>query len=127
MAAAVYFARTGAGKKEIAAYITRTFGYDLERTLDQIRLGYAFYEICQKSVPEAIITFLEGRDYLDVIRKAVTLGGDSDTIACMAGAIAEPFFGMPEPCKQETMRRLVPPLRAIVCNFQAFYWAQWQA
>lgn len=125
VAAAVYLARTGAGKKEIAAYITRTFDYDLDRTLDQIRPGYAFYEICQKSVPEAIIAFLEGKDYLDVIRKAVTLGGDSDTIACMAGAIAEPFFGMPEPCKQEAMRRLDSPLRSIVCDFQTFYGSHW--
>lgn len=76
-------------------------------------------------MPEAIIAFLEGKDYLDVIRKAVTLGGDSDTIACMAGAIAEPLFGMPERSKQEAMRRLDSPLWTIICDFQTFYWSHW--
>ena len=121
IAAAVFLARAGASKENIANYITKTFQYDLSRKLDQIRPQYGFYEICQKSCPEAIITFLEGENYEDVIRKAVSLGGDSDTIACMAGAIAEPFFGMPEEFKKETLSRLDNPLREIADEFRSFY------
>ena len=106
IAAAIYLARTGSSKKEIASYITETFGYDLSRTLDEIRPGYKFWAICQKSCPEAIIAFLEGESFEDVIRKAVSLGGDSDTIACMAGGIAEAYYGMPEEFRKEEMRRL---------------------
>ncbi len=96
IAAAIFLARTGHTKEEIKQYISDVFHYDLNRTLDEIRPGYYFQEICQKSVPEAIIAFLEGSSYEDVIRKAVTLGGDSDTIACMAGAIAEAYYRFPD-------------------------------
>ena len=121
IASAIFLARAGKEKDEIAGYITDTFGYDLDRRLDEIRPGYRFYEICQKSVPEALIAFLEGRDYEDVIRKAVSLGGDSDTIACMAGAVAEAFYGMPEEYKEEALARLDTPMRGIVHDFRAFY------
>lgn len=117
VAAAIFLARTGSSKDEIIRYITGEFGYDLTRTLDEIRPCYGFYEICRKSVPEAIIAFAEGEDYEDVIRKAVSLGGDSDTIACMAGAIAEAYFGMPEEFKEEALSRLDKPMRAIVHDF----------
>lgn len=121
IAAAVFLARAGASKEDIANYITKTFQYDLNRTLDEIRPEYCFYEVCQKSCPEAIIAFLEGESYEDVIRKAVSLGGDSDTIACMAGAIAEAFFGMPEEYKKETLSRLDKPLKEIADDFRSFY------
>ena len=117
IAAAIFMARTGATKGEIKEYISDTFDYDLSRTLDEIRPGYAFYEICQKSVPEAIIAFLEGNDYEDVIRLAVSLGGDSDTIACMAGSIAEAFYGMPDEYKEEVMNRLPEPMQGIANDF----------
>jgi ADP-ribosylglycohydrolase len=117
IAAGIFLARTGSDKEHIRKFITEKFDYDLTRTLDEIRPGYAFYEICQKSVPEAIIAFLEGNSYDDVIRKAVSLGGDSDTIACMAGAIAEPYFGMPEPMKKDVLWRLDEEERQIVWNF----------
>lgn len=120
VSAAIFLARDGADKKLIADYITGTFGYDLSRTLDQIRPGYQFYETCQKSVPEAIIAFEEGENFEDVIRKAVSLGGDSDTIACMAGAIAEAYFGMPEELKEAAIERLDMPMRDIVTDFVSF-------
>ena len=118
VAAAIFLARSGADKAEIKRYIEETCDYDLDRTLDEIRPGYAFYEICQKSVPEAVIAFLEGENYEDVIRRAVSLGGDSDTIACMAGSIAEAYFGMPEEYKEEALSRLDKPMRRIVYDFR---------
>lgn len=120
VASAIYLARTGHSKDEIKAYIEREFGYDLNRTCDEIRPTYRMNETCQSSVPEAIIAFLEGTDFEDVIRTAVSLGGDSDTIACMAGAIAEGFYGIPEELKQECRRRLTPDLLAILEEFESF-------
>lgn len=121
VAACIFLSRTVGEKMYIRNYVTDTFGYDLNRTLDEIRPGYAFYEICQKSVPEAIIAFLEGGSYEDVIRKAVSLGGDSDTIACMAGAAAEPFFGMPETLKLAAFGKLDREEREIVLRFADLY------
>ena len=117
VASAIFLARTGSSKEDIIRYVSDTFGYDLTRTLDEIRPGYSFYEICQKSVPEAITAFYEGNDYEDVIRKAVSLGGDSDTIACMAGAIAEAYYGMPDEFREEALSRLDGPMREIVYEF----------
>ena len=121
VAAAIFLGRAGWRKEKIAEYITRTFDYDLSRTLDEIRPGYGFNATCQGSVPEAIIAFMEGKDFEDVIRKAVSLGGDSDTIACMAGAIAEAYYGMPEEYRKETLNRLDDTLRKIVCEYKDFY------
>ena len=121
IAAAVFLARTGADKAMIRSFITRKFGYDLNRILDDIRPGYAFYETCQQSVPEAMIAFLEGTSYEDVIRKAVTLGGDSDTIACMAGAIAEAYYPMPQQYREEALLRLDTPLRQIAEQYHRYY------
>ena len=120
IASAIFLARAGAAKEQIADYITGKFGYDLSRTLDQIRPDYRFHVTCQRSCPEAVIAFLEGTGYEDVIRKAVSLGGDSDTIACMAGGIAEAFYGMPETYKEEALSRLHPPMRDIVYSFRSF-------
>ena len=92
IASAIFLARTGKEKKEIREYIEGRFEYDLGRTLDEIRPQYRFDETCQGSVPEAIIAFLESTDYEDAIRKAVSLGGDADTLACMAGGIAEAYY-----------------------------------
>ena len=92
-AAAVYMARWGKTKDEIKKYIEANFQYDLDRKLDDIRPGYKFDVSCQGSVPEAIIAFLESTDYENAIRLAVSLGGDSDTIACITGGIAEAFYG----------------------------------
>mgnify|MGYP000004283391 FL=1 len=121
IAAAVFLARTGTDKAAIRSFIARKFGYNLSRTLDAIRPGYAFYETCQQSVPEAILAFLEGTSYEDVIRKAVTLGGDSDTIACMAGAIAEAYYPMPQQYREDALLRLDAPLRCIAEQYHRFY------
>lgn len=117
-ATAIFLARTGKSKEEIKSYIEKTFDYDLSRTLDEIRKDYGFYAICQKSVPESIIAFLEGTDYEDVIRKAVTLGGDSDTIACIAGGIAEAYYGLPLSFREEALQRLDDELRSIAIGFE---------
>jgi len=92
-AAAIFLARTGNNKASIKAYIQNTFGYDLELTLDQIRPTYSFDVSCQGSVPQAITAFLESSDFEDGIRNAVSIGGDSDTIACITGGIADAFYG----------------------------------
>lgn len=94
IAAAIFLARTLATKKEIRTYIESTYGYNLSRTCDEIRLTYSFNESCQGTVPQAIIAFLDSVDFESAIRLAVSLGGDSDTLACITGGIAEAFYGM---------------------------------
>jgi len=91
-AAAIFLARNGSGKADIKKYIQDTFGYDLERRIDDIRQVYRFNETCQKTVPESIIAFLESDDYESAIRLAISIGGDSDTVACITGGIAEAFY-----------------------------------
>ena len=116
-ASAIFLARTGRGKDEIRQYIVREFGYDLSRSCDQIRPEYYHTESCQKTVPEAITAFLEGEDFEDVIRTAVSLGGDCDTLTCIAGSIAEAFYGVPEPLKAECMIRLPKDMAEILIRF----------
>lgn len=117
VASAIYLARMGKGKEEIRDYIVREFHYDLSRTCDQIRPAYGHVEICQKTVPEAITAFLEGIDFVDVIRTAVSLGGDCDTLTCIAGSMAEAFYGVPETLKDECRKRLPEDLLAVVDRF----------
>ena len=102
IAAAVFLARTVRSKTEIRQFVEENF-YALDFTLDEIRPYYAFDETCQGSCPQAIEAFLEGDSFEDVIRKAISLGGDSDTIAAMAGAIAEAYFGIPEEMRQKAL------------------------
>ena len=111
-AAAIFLARTGHSKPEIKWYVEQTFGYDLSRTCDEIRPYYCHVETCQQTVPEAIIAFLESTDFEDALRNAVSLGGDSDTLACITGGIAEAFYGMPSELQQETLKRLPEEMRA---------------
>ncbi len=116
-ASAIYLARTGSTKPEIKAYIEEHFGYDLSRTCDRIRPHYRHVETCQETVPEAITAFLEGESFEDVIRTAVSLGGDCDTLTCIAGSIAEGFYGVPEHLKQECRSRLPKELRKVLERF----------
>lgn len=95
VASAIYLARTGTPKPEIKDYIEKAFGYDLSRSCDEIRPNYRHVASCQETVPEAITAFLEGHSFEDVIRTAVSLGGDCDTLTCIAGAMAEAFYGVP--------------------------------
>ena len=110
-------ARSGSTKDEIKEYITWEFGYDLSRTCDEIRPTYHHVESCQQTVPEAITAFLEGNSFEDVIRNAVSLGGDCDTLTCIAGGIAEAFYGVPEDLKQECEKRLPEDMCSVLKCF----------
>ena len=104
-AAAIWLARNGRSKAEIKEYIEKTYGYDLDRTWEFLNKNYGWDSSCQGTVPEAIIAFLESTDFEDAIRKAVSMGGDSDTLACITGGIAEAFYGeIPEEMILETKR-----------------------
>jgi ADP-ribosylglycohydrolase len=117
-ALAVYLARTGATKEDICGEITKGFGYDLGRSLAQIRLGYSFNESCQGTVPEAIIAFLESESWEDAVRNAISLGGDSDTLACITGGIAEAFYGpVPEYIRAKVRDILTDDLWTITEQF----------
>lgn len=116
-ASAIYLARTGSTKAEIKVYIEANFHYDLSRTCDEIRPAYRHVETCQETVPEAITAFLEGDSFEDVIRTAVSLGGDCDTLTCIAGSMAEAFYGVPEDLKQECRARLPAELASVLNRF----------
>lgn len=113
-AAAIYLARIGKSKPEIKQYIASTFSYDLDRTCDEIRPNYHFDESCQGTVPEAIIAFLDSTDFEHAIRLAVSLGGDSDTLACITGGIAEAFYGVPEDIQKEVEKMLPEEFNEII-------------
>ena len=117
-ASAIFLARTGSTKEEIKAYIEDNFGYDLSRSCDEIRPNYHHVETCQETAPEAITAFLEGESFEDVIRTAVSLGGDCDTLTCIAGGIAEGFYGVPEDLKQECRNRLPKELLDVLNKFE---------
>lgn len=115
VAGCIFLARSGATRGALREFATARYGTRMERTLEQIRPTYRFDVSCVGSVPEAILAFLESSDFEDALRNAVSLGGDSDTQACIAGAIAEGFYGgVPEPIASETLRRLDPGLRTVV-------------
>lgn len=105
-AAAIFLSRKGKSKDEVKRYIEEKYGYDLSRSLSHIRPNYSFNESCQKTVPEAIIAFLESVDFEDAIRNAISLGGDSDTLAAITGSIAEAAYGIPEVIKEKTFSYL---------------------
>ena len=117
-ASAIFMARNGSSKEEIKKYIENEFHYDLNRTLDEIRPSFHMDETCQKTVPEAIIAFLEARDFEDAIRNAVSLGGDTDTLGAITGSIAEAYFGISETLISECRNRINKDMRDIV---DAFY------
>ena len=116
-AAAIFMARNGSSKEEIKRYIIEEFDYDLSRTCDEIRPTYCHTELCQQTVPEAITAFMEGSDFEDVIRTAVSLGGDCDTLTCIAGSIAEAYYGVPDELKEETKTRIESDMRTVLESF----------
>jgi ADP-ribosylglycohydrolase len=117
-AAAIFLARTGSSKEEIRRYIEETFEYFLDETMADLRPTYGFDVSCQGSVPQSIIAFLESSSYEDAIRNAISLGGDADTMACIAGGIAEAFYGgVPEDIRLQTLRLLDERLRVVVEEF----------
>ena len=117
-ASAIFLARTGHSKADIKAYIEQEFSYNLNRTCDEIRPAYFHVESCQETVPEAITAFLEGNDFEDVIRTAVSLGGDCDTLTAIAGSIAEGFYGVNDRLKAECKKRLDSRLLEAVERFE---------
>jgi len=122
VAAAVFLAGKGASKEELKEYISRTFAYNLEQTLEEIRPHYRFDVSCQGSVPQSIIAFLESEDFEDAVRKAVSLGGDSDTMACIAGGIAQAYYKkIPAFIVAETRKRLDAKLLQVVDRFNDLY------
>ena len=119
VAAGIFLARNKKTKKDIKDFIEKTFGYDLNRTCDEIRPAYRFNESCQGTVPEAFIAFLESKDYEDAIRLAVSLGGDSDTLACITGGIAEAYhqYTLPTFIQEKVYALLDKDLRETVKEF----------
>ena len=114
IAAAIFLSRTGSSIADIKSYISQTFGYDLNRTTDGIRPDYAFETACDKSVPESIICFLEADNYMDAVIRAISLGGDTDTMACMAGNIASATMPVPEDIAIACYDKLPQELREIL-------------
>ena len=117
-AAAIFLGRNGSSKDDIRRYIVQTFGYDLSGTCDGIRPSYRFDKTCQGSVPQAMTAFLESSDYESAVRLAVSLGGDSDTLACITGGIAEAYYGgVPEWIAKKALGILDEPLRETTLRF----------
>ena len=115
-AAAIFLARTGKTKDQIRDYIEQTYGYDLHKTWEEWHYAYHWEDSCQGTVPQAIIAFLDSTDFEDAIRKAVSMGGDSDTLACITGAIAEAYYdGVPDEIAERVMRN-VPKVFNIILD-----------
>jgi len=118
-AAAIYLARTGKTKEEIQDYIENTYGYDLHKTWDYWHPIYDWEDSCQGTVPQAIIAFLDSTDFEDAIRKAVSLGGDSDTLACITGGIAEAYYGgVPAGIAEKVWTKLPDHFKEIIGRFR---------
>jgi ADP-ribosylglycohydrolase len=121
-AAAIFLARADAGKEEIRRGITERFGYDLSRTVDEIRSNYRFNETCQETVPQAITAFLDSTGFEDAIRNAISLGGDADTLAAIAGPIAQAHYGgVPAYLRAWVRERVARDLWEVVERFERRY------
>ena len=127
-ALAVFLARSGASKEDIRSEVMARFGYDLDRCIDDIRPEYSWDVTCQGSVPEAILAFLESTDAESAIRLAISLGGDADTQATIAGGIAQAFYGdLPSPIVSEVRQRLPAEFIVVIDQFEARFMAPgWQ-
>jgi ADP-ribosylglycohydrolase len=122
VASAIFLARQKESKNEIKGFVEKNFGYNLHQTLEEIRPHYYFNETCEGSVPQAIIAFLESENFEDAIRKAISLGGDSDTIACMTGGIAQSYYrSIPAYIIDEVKIRLDSELLEVVEQFNMRY------
>ena len=119
-AAAVYLSRVGASKEEIADYVIREFGYDFSETLGEMRKRHGHVESCQDSLPKALRSFFDGGSYEDVVRNAVSLGGDTDTLAAIAGAMGEAFYGMPIGMARECRSRIEGDMREVLDRFDRY-------
>lgn len=119
-AAVMFLARTGASKDEIKEYIVKEFGYDISRTVDELRPLHDHVESCMDSLPKALVSFFEGVSYEDTVRNAVSLGGDTDTLAAIAGAMADAMYGVPDDIVAEGRERLPEDLCEVVEKFARF-------
>ena len=118
-AGAVYLARTGANMQRIHRFVSDY--YDMDFTLDAIRPGYRFNETCQETVPQAMQAFFESDSFEDTVRNAISIGGDSDTLCAICGAVAEAYYGMSEQEEQKALSYLDQPLRETVLRFRSKY------
>lgn len=118
VAMAIFLGRTGKSKAEIRKFMEMEFRYDLSRTCDEIRPEYYHVESCMETVPEAITAFLEGDSFENVIRTAVSLGGDCDTLTAIAGSMAEGFYGVSDEMKQECYDRLPDEMKKVLRRFE---------
>ena len=107
-------------KRRVKEHIEKEYGYDLSKTLDEIRPTYRFNETCQNTVPQAIIAFLESTDFEDAIRNAISLGGDSDTLAAITGSIAEAAYGIPDWIKEKAYTYLDEPLKEVLSRWEEY-------
>jgi ADP-ribosylglycohydrolase len=121
----IFEARYGMNKAALKTEIEARFGYNLERTLDEIRPGYYFNETCQGSVPEAILAFTESHDFEETIRLAISLGGDADTLAAIAGGMAQAYYGeLPPALVQQARLRLPDAMLRVIDEFHERYCAR---
>lgn len=116
-ASVIYLARTGKNKAEIKEFIEKEFDYDLSETLDQMRLRHRHEETCMDSLPKALRSFFDGTSYEDVIRNAVSLGGDTDTLAAIAGAMAESYYGIPDELKNKCLSMIPTCFKEVINRF----------
>lgn len=107
-------------KRQIKKHIEQEYGYDLSKTLDEIRPTYQFNETCQETVPQAIIAFLESTDFEDAIRNAISLGGDSDTLAAITGSIAQAAYGIPDLIREKAFSYLDEPLKDVIRRWEQY-------
>lgn len=119
-AAVMYMGRTGSTKEEILEYITSEFGYDISESLDEMRKRHEHVETCQDSMPKALRSFFDGDSYEDVVRNAVSLGGDTDTLAAIAGAMAETFYGIPSSIMAEGMGYIPDDMNVVLDSFSQY-------
>ncbi len=123
-AAVIWLGRNGRTKDEIEEYVIREFGYDFSETLDEMRSRHKHDESCMDTLPKALRSFIDGESYEDVIRNAVSLGGDTDTIAAIAGGMAEGFYGMPAELRDKTRALVCDDMRDVLERFDALVGAQ---
>jgi len=117
-ASVIYLAREGKTKFDIRDYVTKEFGYDVSESLDSMRKRHKHDETCQDSLPKALVSFFEGNSYEDVVRNAVSLGGDTDTLAAIAGSMAEAMYGIPSEIKEQGMVFLTEKIKERINMFE---------
>lgn len=118
-AAVIFLARTGKSKEEIRSYVNREFDYNLSESLDELRRRHEHVESCMDSMPKALVSFFEGTSYEDVVRNAVSLGGDTDTLAAIAGAMGEAMYGIPAEIKQAGLNYLPADMLDVLKRFDS--------